>query len=80
MDLEKGGGKNENHDYAEAYPYYDFKHKQSVQTNQASYAFAFFGNRLHKEFPSFFQNEDNSIKKAAPASTKSGKACIKPKA
>ena len=44
MDLEKGGGKNENYDNAEAFENYDFKHK-----------------------------------KAAPATTKSGKA-VKPKA
>ena len=35
---------------------------------------------LHKEFPSLlFISEDNSIKKAAPAEPKSGKA-VKPKA
>lgn len=29
MDLEKGGGKNENHDNAEAFEDYDFEHKKS---------------------------------------------------
>lgn len=44
MDLEKGGGENESHDYTQVYTDYNFEHK-----------------------------------KAAPASTKSGKA-VKPKA
>lgn len=29
MDLEKGGGKNEDYDNAEAFENYDFKHKKS---------------------------------------------------
>lgn len=29
MDLEKGGGKNEDYDNAEALENYDFKHKKS---------------------------------------------------
>ena len=28
MDLEKGGGKNEDYDNAEAFENYDFKHKK----------------------------------------------------
>ena len=35
MDLEKGGGKNEDYDNAEALENYDFKHKKTSHASNA---------------------------------------------
>ena len=51
MDLEKGGGKNENYDNAEALENYDFKHSSRFGRIGRCCA-CLLREPLHKEFPS----------------------------